>query len=48
MEIDDWNSKQGTKGNFGTLAGHQSVGNLIAFALLKERTEGKFLLKMSK
>ena len=32
------------KGNFETLVGHQSVGNLIIFALLKDRTEGKELL----
>ena len=36
------------KGNFETLVGHQSVGNLIIFALLKDRTEGKFLLEMTK
>ena len=44
MEIDDWNQSKTQKGNFGMLAGHQSVGNLIIFALLKDRTEGKVLV----
>ena len=32
------------EGILGTFAGHQTVGNLIIFALLKDRTEGKELL----
>ena len=32
------------RGILETFAGHQTVGNLIIFALLKDRTEGKELL----
>ena len=32
------------EGILGTFAGHQTFGNLIVFALLKDRTEGKELL----
>ena len=32
------------EGILGTFAGHQTFGNLIVFALLKDRIEGKELL----
>ena len=32
------------RGILETFAGHQTVGNLIIFALLKDKTEGKELL----
>ena len=43
METDNWNSKQDKKKILGMFVGRQSVKNLIMFALLKDRTEEKFM-----